>query len=109
MEILLRVPETDDGSEAVYAYSCSGEYLGHAIGHLEGRDAVLETIFVKKHYEHQGVGRELFGMFVTLMREVGAMNLVGEFRPETGRQRAAASFYKSMGVDIEGDTLKMNL
>lgn len=100
---------TNDGGMFVRGCSDTGEFVGHAIGVVDGKRLNVDTIHVMPAYQRCGWGTLLLRALIDWAKGMGATELEGEFVPETGREEAAKAFYEAHGVEIQEGRLRRRL
>lgn len=112
--------------ELVLLYIDRGQVLGFVLGTkrlvpymergLEPDRGFISLVFVKKEYEHQGIGTRLMEEVEKRMADMGVLNItLGAYSPNyffPGIDDAAyphgTNFFKKLGYEITGDAVSMH-
>ena len=97
-----RVLTAGPGTTSVFVADHAGEIVGFAGGAMleaakYGIDAELVAIYLRREFQHAGLGRRLFGAVVDAQRAHGATRLLAWV---IAGNKAARSFYERLGGDL---------
>ena len=81
----------------IYAISDNGRYIGYCVCRIEDDVVWLESIYVRKEYRRQGIGRMLFEKAESVAKEYGNETLYQYVHPNNDTM---IRFLKTNGYDV---------
>ncbi len=81
----------------IYAISDNGRYIGYCVCRIEDDVVWLESIYVRKEYRRQGIGKMLFEKAESIAREHGNETLYQYIHPNND---AMIRFLQANGYDV---------